>query len=174
VVGFATQEVTPAPSVWRMFVFEPAADGSWKTIPAPAAVATFKTPLPLVAPSKVNWPPVPVLVPDSNTPDTSKLVPVATPITGVVRVMPAKVKAALALFIATPVVPMYIVCPMAAKVVDKEVPPTVGMLVLSKSVNQPLVTLASVAAKLPVMANLFVPRANVVAPLPPMVKTLAE
>jgi hypothetical protein len=37
-----------------MFVFDPFADGSWKTIPEPAVADTFSIPLPDVAPFRVS------------------------------------------------------------------------------------------------------------------------
>jgi hypothetical protein len=89
---------------------------------------------------------------------------------GVVKVIPAKVNAALPRFIATPVVPMYIVCPIAAKVEDIGVPPTEGILVDSISVNHPFVSLDPVTPSEPVIVILPAPRAR----LPVKVITPAE
>jgi hypothetical protein len=100
-VEAAVQEVTPAPSVVKTLVLAPLVEGSWKTIPEPAIVFTLMIPDPLVAPFKVNCPPVPPLVPDDNTPEAEREVPVAAPMSGVVKVIPARVKGAVARLIAT-------------------------------------------------------------------------
>ena len=54
-------------------MFDPFADGSWKTIPEPAVAATFKTPLPDVEPLRVSWPPVVPLIPVVITPETANV-----------------------------------------------------------------------------------------------------
>jgi hypothetical protein len=63
-VAAAVHEVTPAPSVVRTFVLEPFADGSWKTIPAPAVGFTLIIPVPEVEPVSVICPFVPEAAPD--------------------------------------------------------------------------------------------------------------
>ena len=75
--------------------------------------------------------------------------------------IPDNPSAADALFKACEVVPIYIIPAIGAKVEEREVPFTVGILVISKFVNHPLVTLLVVSAMDPVMVKLPVPRAKV-------------
>ena len=67
------------------------------------------------------------------------------------------------LLTALPVVTIFAEPAIGEKVDDNEVPPTVYMFVLSTSVNHPLVTLAPVAAREPVIVKLLAPKSK----LPP-------
>lgn len=84
--GLATHDVTPLPSVCNMLVLDPFVAGSWKMVAVPAAAATFTVTSPDVAPNILSCPAVPLFVPDSSTPETSRLVPAATPMLGVTNV----------------------------------------------------------------------------------------